>query len=202
MFLSDMNNDVKFEEEHESDHLNCKKFMSVIPKKLVEKEARLFQRFNKSKLNSLKKIQQLYDFMDEIYGYSDPITPCGKGCNYCCYYDITASELEVLHIEKTQTVKRSANVSPPLFGEQPSFSGKSCSFLINGICSIYSSRPFVCRKHIAMTNTSKWCDVKNESDRGFTTVRFSEIEKSYEHIVMQSKLSTQYDIRKWFPLKS
>lgn len=100
---------------------------------------------------------------------------CGKGCSFCCYQPIkcTDPEWEMIQdfIEKMtdavliQRIVRNAvswfdcfdrivpkNITVDQF-QLEAYEKKmqehriACPFLIDGICSIYSVRPFVCRGH-------------------------------------------------------
>ncbi len=64
---------------------------------------------------------------------------CKKGCDSCC------ESLTIFPIEYTAIQKELGNefVLPPkrIFNKI----GKKCRFLVNGACSIYNSRPIICR---------------------------------------------------------
>jgi len=189
-----MEQTITFESESITARKNYEKAVAAIPGSLVVREDKLLLKFMKSKLNPLNKLELLYDFMDEISELVAPFTACKQGCNHCCNYDVSVSGLEVSYIEKTQKVKsvpgviKQAGVTP-------------CPLLKNGKCTIYSSRPFVCRKRIAMTNTAKWCETDSSYEHKFSKIAFSEIDKSYDFILLESEHHKQQDIREWFAAK-
>jgi len=187
---------ITFESESIAAGKNYEKSIAAIPNSLVVREDKLLLKFMKSKLNALNKLELLYDFMDEISEFVTPFTACKQDCNHCCNYDVSVSELEVSYIEKSQKVK---SLASEISFKQAS--GTPCPLLENGKCTIYSSRPFTCRRRIIMTNTAKWCEVDPSFEDKFSKICFSEIDRSYHLIVLESKQHNQQDIREWFASK-
>lgn len=179
--------------EHNFATMNFERVIDGIPKLLVKKEENLLNFFVKNKRNSSYKLKLLYDFMDEIYQHVNKNTPCKKGCNHCCHYNVSISELEVQYIENTYNINRSQNDS-----FVSDFHGKPCPFLNEGSCSIYRARPFVCRRHVSLGRTENWCEVKIANDYKFPLLAFSEIDKSYDFLVNESGLNQRNDIRQQF----
>ena len=175
---------------------NCEKAEKALPSRLLRKEENLFHRLKKSKKSSENKLNELYQFMDEIYFYVNKNSPCKKGCSHCCHYNVSISDLEAHYIQKTTKSK----ISNQRVGE-PNFHGESCPFLIDNSCSIYESRPFVCRQHHSMSSTSEWCNVDIANTYEFAKVQFSEIKRSYDMILKESNLMTRFDIRQKFESK-
>jgi len=191
-----MEKTITFESDSIAAGDNYEQSVIAIPNSLVVREDKLLLKFMKSKLNALNKLELLYDFMDEISEFVTPFTACKQACNHCCNYDVSVSDLEVSYIEKTQKVK--SLTSETLF--KPA-SGTPCPLLENGKCSIYSSRPFACRRRIAMTNTAKWCEMDKSFEDKFSKICFSEIDKSYNYILLKAENRKQQDIRAWFTAK-
>jgi hypothetical protein len=82
---------------------------------------------------------------------------CKKGCGYCCYSFVAALPPEVFRL--AQVIRSSTSVgldigavltrAQPLRGLTPEqrFGAKlACPLLIDGMCSVYDSRPLVCRQ--------------------------------------------------------
>lgn len=111
--------------------------------------------------------------MDEIYTCVTKDSPCGKGCHQCCHYNVSISGLEAQYIQKTTKSK----ISHQRVGASD-FHGEACPFLVEGNCSIYDSRPFVCRRHHSMNSSSDWCNIDIANTYKFTRVEFSEIKKA------------------------
>lgn len=166
---------------------------SRLPTRLAKQEAALLEKFTNHRGNSLTKLRTLYEFMDELYAFVNQFTPCKKECNSCCHYKVSISELEIIYIENTTKIKHLKNPRPELV-----FHGTPCPFLKAGTCSIYNSRPFVCRRHVAMTQTSTWCHSDKSNTENFTLLSFSEVDKSYDLILRESGNEKRFDIRQMF----
>lgn len=179
--------------EHEFATLTFKKVIESLPSSIVKKEENLFHRFVGSKRNSFYKLKLLYDFIDKIYQYVNKNTPCKNGCNHCCYYKVSISELEVQYIESVNNIKRNCGHQ-----NNSDFHGAPCPFLKNGSCSIYESRPFVCRRHVALASSANWCAIEIANKYRFPLLAFSEIDKSYDYLVNESGLNHRNDIREHF----
>ena len=185
--------ELNYKIEHKFATQNAEIVLENIPKFLVKKEENLFQRFVKSKRNSSYKLKRLYDFMDNIYQHVNKNSPCKKGCNHCCHYNVSISELEVQYIERLNNIKRNQSQS-----HITDFHGTPCPFLKEGSCSIYNSRPFVCRSHVSIGSSEIWCAVDISNEYEFPQLRFSEIDKSYYFLVNESGFNQRTDIRQQF----
>lgn len=131
--------------------------------------------------------------MDELATHTAKFTPCDKGCNYCCSYPVTVSDIEIQNIEeKTGAVRKALIVKQ----ERESFT--PCPFLKNGACSIYNARPFVCRRHVTMTETNEWCKPEIAYEYSFPLLAFTEINKTYDQIRIQTGKPLLLDIRDVF----
>jgi len=181
--------------EHKFATNNFEKVTSSIPKNLIQKEDKLLERFIKNKRNSHQKLKLLYNFMDSLYIHVNKNTPCQNGCNHCCHYNVSISELEAELIENETKAKRLKGLSNTFVTD---FHGIPCPFLKEGSCSIYSSRPFVCRRFVSLGSSKKWCEVKVANEYEFPLLNFSEIDKSYDYLVNESGLNNRSDIRQQF----
>lgn len=166
-----------------------------LPKSLTEREELLFEVFSNHKGNTLTKLQALYDFMGDIYEFVGKYVPCKKGCSFCCYIPVSISGLEVEYIKKSENIKPS---KIPIVGN---FDGKPCPFLKKGTCSIYKSRPFVCRMHVILDETSKWCHPDVCNNITLSMLSFSEIKRVYESLLYESRQTKHVDIRQLYQSK-
>ncbi|GAB4009847.1 MAG: hypothetical protein Fur0010_01300 [Bdellovibrio sp.] len=107
--------------------------------------------------NPIESLHQNVDaFFDKIQKkYSDQIH-CKKGCDLCCYTDISVSKVEVLRIETWfNQLDQAQREKLLVLWNQKQPHGKTygggeaqpCAFLYHGECSIYSARPTICRSH-------------------------------------------------------
>ena len=96
----------------------------------------------KKYLNQLDK--KLENYFDKLSTY----IKCKKGCSDCCQKgDYPLSEIEMqlilegyLALNNETKIKVQQNIKEIKKGE-------TCPFLLNNECSIYSSRPIICRVH-------------------------------------------------------
>ncbi len=179
--------------EQETAKANVADIISNMPSDLVRIESRLYQNVVNSKLNPVNKLTRLYEVMDKLFEFVAPFIPCSKGCDKCCHYSITVSEIEIQLIEKEQKIKR--NGLPVI---ETNHHGNPCAFLKNNVCSIYKSRPYVCRRHTMMASSSYYCDPNISLDYKFAMLQMSEPDRLYEHIVSLSVSRTLIDIRDAF----
>ena len=172
---------------------NFKLLVKNIPCRLSKKEENIAEQIHKAKTGPIKKLETLYMFMKEIYEYASIYTPCKKGCSACCHYSVSISDVEIEYIEK-KTKKRKKK----LFSSAENFHGTPCPFLYDGCCSIYEARPFVCRRHVVLTSTNKWCERTLSNTETFPLLNFSEIDNAFHLIKMESLSFDSYDIRQVF----
>jgi Fe-S-cluster containining protein len=169
--------------------LNRAKAIEIIPIKLKIQEEKLFDKVIKSKTNLTKKLVTLYEFMGEISGSFSHLTPCKKGCSYCCEIRVDVSKIE-LSLIKSKARKAYNNATQDLVIGEP------CPFLKNNSCSIYEVRPFLCRRHQVFTPTNELC--VNNDELGQELLSFTEVERSYMHILSESDSEKPKDIREYF----
>ena len=139
----------------------------------------------------LDKLAELYRCMDKVFGFFAKYTPCAKGCSHCCNYKIDVSELEVVHIEQNAGVRREPQ-GGVMFGTH----GMPCPFLRGDECSIYTCRPYACRKHVMVDTTNYWCHPNRCNKFEMATPGSSEIKAAYEMLIDIEGLR---DIRNYFP---
>lgn len=187
--LADQNLDVAIENAHATFAL----VVASISEPLKEREAHLVDWYNRLKGNPITKLRALYDFMAQVYDSIHKFTPCKKGCTSCCHYPVSIREVEIKFIEREAGILRTKNVR-----DTEEYHGIPCPFLRNNTCSIYHSRPFVCRRHIAITKTAHWCHPDRANSAKFPLVTFSEVDKVFNAIVFESKSSKTWDIRQIF----
>ncbi|WP_049722421.1 YkgJ family cysteine cluster protein [Gilvimarinus polysaccharolyticus] len=175
---------------------NSQSAINSIPKHLELMESNLAGKLAGSKINTMNKLRRLYDAMDKMSAYLDKYSACKSGCSNCCYYPVTISDIEVKYIEKNEHLKR-ARVIPK--SSKDKYKGAACTFLKDGKCSIYSSRPFVCRHMLSMAKTSKVCEPKYAFDYTLPLIRFDGFRSAYDLIKIESGQEINiYDIRDIF----
>jgi Fe-S-cluster containining protein len=108
-------------------------------------------------------VDTLHRNMDAVIAASDsagPAPECKPGCTYCCHARVEVSDPEALYIawhvqhlpaaRKAPLIERlhmkAAEFDEAAKAEVDASGPQPCAFLQNGLCSIYSIRPSVCRK--------------------------------------------------------
>ncbi len=181
------------EDEKQAAQENFERLTAEMPISLSRREERFADQIKRAKINSKKKLDSLYSFMNELYTFARNYTPCKKGCSHCCHYKVTVSEVEIAHIEKHTKKKRNKQFSPIR-----DFHGSPCPFLKKGACSIYGARPFVCRRHVTLTKTDTWCNPKISNTEKFPLLKFSCVDEAFDYIRQESESFETYDIREVF----
>lgn len=177
-------------EDQESALATCKRLVEGLPAKLIKKEFSIASRLEQAKLSPLKKLDAIYELLGEIGAYVAPSTPCRKGCSSCCHFAVTVSEVEVQYIEAHTKFKRLKQALPA-----EDFHGQACPFLNNNSCSIYSARPFVCRRHHSLAPSSEWCAPERSFAGEFPQLKSSELEMAFDALRVSSPVR---DIRQVF----
>lgn len=127
--------------------------------------------------------------------------PCRLGCNYCCKDErivLTEKEavLAVKHIEEQLDSEQKAKVVASILAATPTSDQASvpCAFLIDERCSIYASRPVVCRSYFSHSVSS--CH-DFFLDKSRVPQRFSApkmVEMAVREVTRAAKFSKLYEI--------
>ncbi len=123
----------------------------------------------RSKRSAEWKYEQSVRLLDELVAYYAPVSPCKRGCAFCCHQAVSIFKIEAERIAKYS--KRQMQ-KPPGFdfltytrNEHSKYiekyEGKACPFLRNNECSVYEVRPLACRGHLSLDNDALNCDTVN-----------------------------------------
>lgn len=171
--------------------VNCERLAASFPAALLKQESSIHARLSQAKISPLKKLSAIYELLDSIGTYVNPATPCKKGCLNCCHYSVTVSEVEIQFIEVHAQKRRLKAFLP-----HTDFHGHACPFLKNNACSIYTARPFVCRRFHSLAPTAEWCAPDKSFLGEFPQIQSSEVESAFNALRAGSPV---LDIRQVFP---
>lgn len=144
------------------------------PLKIRQHEARELEHAcsgNKEGSKLARALREHYGRLDAVIASSIAATntqvDCQRGCDYCCYYKVSASASEIFlisnHLQTRMPAKRveeilsAARSNAERIGRmttaQHLSSNIKCPLLMDGACSVYDVRPAMCRKHHSLNVT-------------------------------------------------
>jgi len=106
----------------------------------------------------LKKIVWLRRLADQLGPATQGIAPCRDGCAHCCHTPVLLSRVEAEVIAKeTGATLQTPRDRSMMNRTNRAYIGVPCPFLRESRCSIYASRPFVCRTHYNLDADNLLC---------------------------------------------
>lgn len=101
---------------------------------------------------------------------------CGKGCDHCCM-DFSVFPVEFHYIQEQMLKSEFVSPDQPVLTDVTS---NRCALLMNGACSIYAFRPFICRTHglpLVYLN-----EAGDEMELSFCERNFTDVDDDYFEI--------------------
>ncbi|RXJ73705.1 hypothetical protein CS022_08185 [Veronia nyctiphanis] len=169
----------------------------IMPKKLVLMTQHCQQVIDNTSPDPSVQLIALYQLMNEVYEFIDNFTPCHKGCNHCCCYEVSLSEIEIRFIEDNTGIKRKQDRENIKLGKGV-FHGKPCPFLTEEGCAVYPVRPYVCRRHVTVAPDNTCCDTNLSQTVLLPVVRFEQIDEVFGEICKRYGHTERIDIRQVF----
>lgn len=144
------------------------------PLKIRQQESRALEQActgNKEGSKLARAMREHYGRLDAVIASSIAATgtkvDCQRGCDYCCYYKVSASASEIFLISNFLLTRVSAECVEAILGAARSnaeqigrmttaqhlASNIKCPLLVDGACSVYEVRPAMCRKHHSLNVT-------------------------------------------------
>lgn len=147
------------------------------------------------------KIQRLRYLAGEYSAEASGHAACAKRCSHCCNIDVAVSRAEAKLIAKQSKRVMAEPATTSRVGDTPKteFFGVSCTFLIEGQCSIYASRPLACRTLVNMDNVDLLCRLVPGEKIPVPYLNTTELQGLF---VVLSEREDFADIREWFPADS
>ncbi|MBC7752521.1 MAG: YkgJ family cysteine cluster protein [Candidatus Saccharibacteria bacterium] len=110
-----------------------------------------------------KKIIKIQTLMSEFREVSASDVACKNGCSNCCHMQVILQQTEADAIgfmigRKPVQLDINFKIKDPLksYGRDT-----PCTFLVNGGCSIYENRPFMCRYYVNLDRDNLLCSFEN-----------------------------------------
>jgi Fe-S-cluster containining protein len=151
------------------------------------------------------KRRKLIEIINEVNAAISPHSACKAGCSHCCHISVLIHENEAAQLQKvTGKIAKGVPLRSPEQIRRIDFDnkyrGNPCPFLIDNLCSVYDSRPFVCRQHHSLDDTPEQCDtsrIKSEHSSVPTfNLKYLEFSVAYLEFAAGNALG---DIREYFP---
>jgi len=102
------------------------------------------------------------DFFEKISRKHSTVMECKAGCSKCCMTDISVFEIEADRINEWFSLLYAEKKSELIELWQKKTEPGACTFLYEGLCSIYEARPLICRTQglslfVASENVLDYC---------------------------------------------
>jgi len=107
------------------------------------------------------KLRQINVAADEVFRHAEGRAACARGCAHCCHVALPITSAEARFIGEQIGIQPKDVVNSPRRSKQSFSTGTPCPFLKNGECSIYESRPLLCRTHFNFDRDNYWCRYEN-----------------------------------------
>lgn len=145
----------------------------------------------KGRLNRARKVA------DQISKVVTPYSACRAGCSYCCHIPIALSSVEALVIGESIGVTPSLSLTRDAREDINHYHRQPCTFLQQGKCSIYESRPMACRLAFNMSDSPYFCNTAiDPEDSHVAYLNLQDLELAFTAAVFDG---TMGDIRDFFP---
>lgn len=124
---------------------------------------------------------------------------CKKHCNHCCHIGVDVSKEEAQLISRQIGRKIAQPATRSFFdsdGTRSPHLNSPCTFLKDGGCSIYESRPLLCRTLVNMDNDERLCRLIDGAVIDVPYLNLEPIKAVYAQHFLGAEFA---DIRDWFP---
>lgn len=142
--------------------------------------------------------------------WSEPLVQhaaCRRGCSHCCHIPVTITDVEARIIGKAigrpperpagaLSIEEAAEALAALPGTAAVSYASPCTFLEDGLCSIYAHRPPACRVHINLDRDELLCRLEPGASIPVPYANSTEIKA---HYALLQPSAVWADIRAFFP---
>ncbi len=173
-------------------------FMASVSKELLEEEDTIARTVGLMNSGVRPKLRKIYALVDKLVDAAGPFVACKRGCSACCHININITEVEAQVIEE-QTGRLYTRLATPVRHPLDKFTGVPCPFLVDGVCSIYSVRPFMCRHHLSFNLDAYWCAPESAHLAEMPMVSFGAAKQAHRSVTRLDTGGIHGDIRDFFP---
>jgi Fe-S-cluster containining protein len=124
-----------------------------------------------------------------------PLSACRSGCAHCCHIPLHISSLEAECIGSE--IARTPAAAPKKLKPIAASYANPCPFLVESKCSIYESRPLVCRTHFNMDSDDLLCRLVDGTTIPVPYADARSLQLTYWKISHKGRIA---DIRSFFPV--
>lgn len=151
------------------------------------------------------KRSKLFKIIDEAAAAIYPHSACDAGCSHCCKTTVMIHQSEADAIgeflgKSVQRVPMRHPESIRALGYGDKYLGVPCPILVDGKCSAYEVRPYVCRQQHSLDDTPDQCDMEKfpSSESSVPHFNLKYLELAMAHVAVQAGDAIG-DIREFFP---
>lgn len=159
--------------------------------------------------SSKSKVYKLHQMISDVRKITDQWAACKPGCSNCCYQRVLISQTEANAIGEAIGIQ-AVQVKPgqPIKAEDDFSRSTPCTFLADGMCSIYTNRPFQCRNYTNVDVDPLLCSFENwdlskkrdPASVGIPMLAAGPLVEAYG-LISNRKPEVYSDIRDFFPAK-
>ncbi len=188
----------EYEEAKARSQLRLTEFLSAMPRDLDARDDMIAERLKRDNSSAKSKLGKIYALMSDLSHVVKPFIACSEGCSDCCKMNVSISVIEA---ERLSAISRKpmAKVKHPERHPDDKFSGISCPFLVENMCSVYEVRPYACRAHYSFDTNAYWCHPERAHTGEMSLLLMGGARQAYDFVVINSSLRGFADIRDFFP---
>ena len=125
------------------------------------------------------------------------VAPCNSGCSNCCYQPVMIVHAEADLIGRE--IGRPAGGVQYTLERNNAYQGTACPFLKKDRCTIYASRPLVCRMQYSMSNDEVLCQIMPGESITVPYYNLVPLQIASMMAIGVDAAFTQGDLRDYFP---
>ena len=155
-----------------------------------------------------KRVMWLRKAADTLHGSVASLAACRKGCSHCCHISVMLSRAEAKVIANETgarfneaagqiTLNDTQECQDALEAITRQTYGQACTFLREGSCSIYSSRPLPCRLLANMDDDDLLCQLVENGAKNVPYLNTTAHQAA--GVAVLGAHQDYDDIRNWFP---